>query len=72
MFKTNLFDPAIEPSCSYCEYGTPTKDGQSILCEKRGVMLLSDSCRKFVYDPLSRKPGRQRKLPSYDPGDFTL
>lgn len=72
MFRPKLFSSQIDPCCSYCEYGTLTQDGQSILCQRRGVMLPSDSCKKFVYDPLLRTPGRQRKLPTYSAEDFSL
>ena len=72
MLRRKLFGSQIEPSCAYCEHGAPTRDGQSVLCEKRGVMLPSDFCRKFTYDPLARIPSRQAKLPSYEKEDFSL
>lgn len=72
MFTVKLFDPDIEPCCSYCEHGALTQDGQSILCQKKGVMLPSDSCRKFRYDPLERVPGRRIELPKHDAEEFSL
>lgn len=72
MLRPKIFDPKIEPCCAYCENGTPTQDGQSILCKKCGVMLPSASCRRFVYDPLERVPKRQAALPHYDAKDFSL
>ena len=72
LFRTRIFNPKIEPCCAYCEHGTATKDGQSILCRRRGVMLPSSSCRRFTYDPLLRIPYRQPKLPEYDAEDFSL
>jgi len=72
MFRQPLFDPKIEPSCSYCAHGAPTQDGDSILCPRHGVMLPSASCRRFVYDPLARVPSRQPKLPQFDADDFSL
>ena len=50
-----LFDKKIEPSCSYCEFGVLIGDNE-IICEKKGIMTASDSCRKFSYDPLRREP----------------
>ncbi len=72
MLGIRLFDPHIEPSCSYCQYGTATKDGLAILCRRRGVMLPDSFCRRFRYDPLLRVPSRQPRLPQYDAEDFTL
>jgi len=72
MFTPKLFDSNIEPCCAYCEHGSFTQDRQSILCQKRGVTLPSDSCRKFKYDPIARVPGRRPDLPEYDAKDFSL
>jgi len=72
MFRQDLFDPAIEPCCAYCAHGAPTQDGASILCPRHGVMLPGDRCRKYLYDPLSRVPSRQPRLPSFDAKDFSL
>jgi len=72
MFHIRLFNPNIEPCCAYCEHGTLTKDGQAILCRRRGVMLPGSSCRKFTYDPILRIPSRPPKLPKFDAEDFSL
>ena len=63
-----LFRKDIEPSCSYCEYGSPISFDQ-IACLKRGIVPLHGACRKFSYDPLKRKPERPRKLKSVSVSD---
>lgn len=72
MFKSKLFGNNIEPSCSYCEFGTFTKDRSAILCSRRGVVTPEYSCRKFTYDPISRIPMQQPTLAKFDPSDFEL
>lgn len=70
--RLRLFSKEIEPSCSYCRYGFITHGGESVLCEKRGVTMPYDSCKKFIYAPLKRVPRRPRELPQFDPSDFEL
>ncbi len=66
-----LFGKKIEPSCAYCEYGSPDEEDGAVFCRKNGVVRLDGSCRRFVYAPLRRKP-RVQKLPKYSPEDFKL
>lgn len=72
MFKQKLFGNNIEPSCSYCEFGTFTQDRLAVLCAKRGVVTPDFACRKFIYDPISRVPKQQPTLGKFDPSDFEL
>ena len=72
MFKPKLFGNNIEPSCAYCEHGTPTQDTMAILCEKCGIVTADYSCRRFVYDPLSRVPKVMPPLMKFDKSDFEL
>lgn len=53
------FDKHIEPKCDYCQFGKRAKDGNKVLCEKRGLVNCSDSCGKFIYSPLKRIPVKQ-------------
>lgn len=53
------FDKHIEPKCDYCQFGKRAKDGNKVLCEKRGLVNCSDSCNKFIYSPLKRIPVKQ-------------
>ncbi len=48
----------IEKVCAYCEYAASLKDKDFMLCNSRGVVASSFSCRKFLYDPLKRIPSR--------------
>lgn len=70
--KRKFFGNRIEPACEYCANGTKSKDGESILCERQGIVAPYFSCRKFVYDPLKRIPKRMPKLPDYDEEMFKL
>ena len=67
-----LFGNTIEPACGYCEYGKISADDQMVLCEKYGPVAPFYSCRKYVYAPLKRIPGKNKVLPQYDPNDFSL
>lgn len=60
MFKGGkYFDKHIEPKCDYCQFGRRAKDGNKVLCEKRGIVECSFSCNKFIYSPLKRIPVKQ-------------
>ena len=68
-----LFRKKIERSCAYCLFGTQLED-ESILCTKKGLRSLEDSCRKFKYDPCKRIPRKAKPLDfsKYDDTDFSL
>ncbi len=53
------FDKNIAPKCDYCQFGKRAKDGNKVLCEKRGLVDCSYSCNKFAYSPLKRIPVKQ-------------
>lgn len=53
------FDKAIAPKCDYCQFGKRAKDGNKVLCEKKGLVDCNSSCNKFVYSPLKRIPVKQ-------------
>ena len=58
--KTNYFDPKMNPSCSYCQFGKRSSEGGGrIFCEKKGMVDENSSCNKFVYSPLKRIPVKQ-------------
>lgn len=67
-----LFNKNIEPSCSYCKFGKYSVDNDKILCNKKGVLEVYDSCWRFKYDPLKRIPKQQLVLPKFDKSDFEL
>lgn len=53
------FDKNIEPKCDYCQFGKRAKDGNKVLCEKKGLVESTYSCGKFSYSPLKRIPVKQ-------------
>ena len=53
------FDKDIPPHCEYCDFGKRAKDGNKVLCDKRGLVDADFSCAKFVYSPLKRIPAKQ-------------
>jgi hypothetical protein len=67
-----LLGKNIDAKCVYCAYSVLTEDKTRVLCEKRGVTSLNDSCRKFVYDPLKREPQRPAKPQEFSSEDFKI
>lgn len=68
-----LFRKKMEKSCEYCAYSTKLNEDQ-MLCTKRGVVGVTDQCRKFSYDPFKRVP-KKPKAPDfskYEEDDFSL
>jgi len=68
-----LFNRDIEPSCSYCLYGTGIGDNL-IACKKRGIMSESGSCGAFRYEPTKRDPeiSPELKVTGLSEDDFSL
>lgn len=68
-----LFRKKITRSCTYCSFGTKLND-TDILCTKRGIRNVDQSCRKFVYDPCKRIPPKAKAsdFTKYSEEDFTL
>lgn len=61
MAKRNEED---EPRCcAFCENAVPLRDGETMLCRRCGVVSGSHACRKFLYDPLKRRPRIPPALP---------
>lgn len=48
--------PEITKVCRYCELAAPLSDGETLLCQKKGVVSAGHVCRKFKYDLLKRTP----------------
>ncbi len=68
-----MFTMEKSPACEYCHYGRMTADGSAVLCEKKGIMQNSSSCRKFKYDVLKRRPRKQASIDTnYSADDFKL
>lgn len=64
------FGKAIEPRCEYCEFGKRAKDGDMVLCSKKGLVNSSDHCPKFTYSPLKRIPVKQMEKVGFLEGDY--
>lgn len=60
-------DYDITPSCRYCEYGAAIRDGEVMLCTKKGVVSSDFVCRKYAFDPLKRQPRPRPKLMKMEP-----
>ncbi len=58
--------------CANCFYGRMPKDKLSVLCEKKGIMRLDDTCKGYKYDPLKRIPNRLILSGNYTEDDFKL
>ena len=56
------FDKHMAPKCDYCQFGRRAKDGNKVLCDKRGLVDCNYSCNKFIYSPLKRIPVKQLKF----------
>ncbi len=68
-----MFRKDMEPSCAYCCYSRPIGQGDMI-CLKRGVVSVTESCRRFRYDPFKREPDPPQQLDTskLKAEDFTL
>jgi len=68
-----LFDRNIEPSCSYCRYGT-FMGYDEVACVRRGIMSGAGYCGFFRYEPTKRVPPiiPRLNLSELSEEDFTL
>ena len=64
--------PEIPKYCCYCENATLINDENNVLCSKKGIVNNDYKCRKFVYDPLKRKPRPLPPLPTLDAEDIVM
>jgi ribosomal protein L24E len=56
--------------CALCSFSIEIPGTGDMLCRKKGVVPKEHHCRKFLYDPLKRKP---RKMPELSvPSEFML
>lgn len=65
-------DKKYPKACKNCFFGRITKDNQTVLCEKQGVVEPDNCCRKYKYDPLKRIPNKTVILSDYTEDDFKL
>ena len=64
------FGKAIEPKCEYCEHGNRSKEGNKVLCPKKGMVDAGYHCPKFLYSPLKRIPVKQLERVGWLEGDY--
>ncbi len=64
------FGKSVEPKCEYCEFGKRAKDGNKVLCSRKGLVDAGFHCPKFIYSPLKRIPVKQMKLVGFLEGDY--
>lgn len=62
---------AVEPMCEYCQRVHMQSDG-SLVCEKKGEVSGDESCKKFKYDPLKRKPRKPKLNLDFSAEDFQI
>lgn len=51
--------------CAHCEHSSEISEEDKVLCPWHGVVMRSDSCRRFSLDLLKVEPG-SRVLPHLD------
>ena len=51
----------LEKLCKYCERAQELSDENHMLCPKYGVVEADNDCRRFIYDPLKRRPAKPIK-----------
>ena len=68
-----LFDRNIEPSCTYCRYGT-YMGYDEVMCRRRGIMFAGGNCVMFRYEPTKRMPRMtpQLRTSGLSEEDFSL
>lgn len=71
--KNKLLEKKKYPAvCECCKHGRLSPDEKSVLCIKKGIVELDAKCRRYVYDPLKRRPKKPLLISKADPSDFEL
>ena len=70
--KKKLFNKDIPPKCEYCRFSSEFGSENQLLCKYKGVVECFDSCRKYKYDILKRKPQTVKLGNDYSDEDFVL
>ncbi len=60
-------------SCSMCIFRGES-EGDYFNCTKKGKVKPSDVCKKYSFDPFSKRPPRPRRFDTsmFDPLDFDI
>ena len=72
MNDKKFFNKDLPKKCEYCAEAKPISGGKEYFCMKNGLVAPFDSCRKYVYDPLKRKPQGKIMGRDFDPEDLKL
>ena len=67
-----VFNKKLQHRCEYCVHGTLSEFANEVLCKKKGITSIQDSCRHYKYDPLKREPAKAKIADNYKPEDFLL
>ena len=67
-----LYNKSVEKACTHCANGKLSADGSDVLCEKKGVMLKTSSCKHYKYDALKRVPKPRPKIQPHTIEEFKL
>lgn len=65
--KRSSQNESLEKLCKYCERAQELNDEGKMLCPKYGVVEADNDCRRFIYDPLKRRPAKPIKV-----GDISI
>jgi len=52
--------------CRYCENASELRSEDEVLCKLHGIVDGGYRCRKFMYDPLKRRPRMLPDIPKLD------
>ena len=56
----------LEKMWRWCELAHCLQDEETMLCDKKGVVIGDHVCRNFRYDPLKRIPGHAKTIPALE------
>ncbi len=65
-------DETLEKTCRFCEYAVHLSDRDHVLCSKHGIVEPGHYCRKFIYDPLKRRPAPVKNIAKSESGPSFL
>ena len=66
------FNKKLPKHCEYCIHGLKFGAENEIMCKKKGITNIFDSCRHYKYDPLKREPLKAKVSDNYNPEDFSI
>jgi hypothetical protein len=70
--KKLKFDKKIEKYCCHCIHGKLLEYTDEVFCTKKGFVSKFDSCFKYKYDPLKRRPDAFSAVSEFTAEDFKL